>query len=227
MVTLHEGHSDDGFRDEEIHRGFQTRGGASGSELFGVSSSGYYAWKGRNPSRRQLDDMVLRAHIRSQFRLSHETYGSPRMTVELREDGIAVGRHRVARLMRENDLKALQKRRFKKTTDSAHGGPVAPNVLDQDFAADGPDQKWGGHFLYLDGGRLAESGGCRRPVLPSHRRLGHQRPHEEGFGADRPETGLGHASTTVGADPSFRPGGANIARATTESSWPTTRSSLP
>ena len=101
--------------------------------LFGVSTSGYYAWKGRNPSRRQLDDMVLLAHIRSQFRLSHETYGSPRMTVELREDGIAVGRHRVARLMRENGLKAVQRRRFKKTTDSAHGGPVAPNGLDQDL----------------------------------------------------------------------------------------------
>jgi putative transposase len=65
------------------------------------------------------------------------------MTVELREDGIDVGRHRVARLMRDNGLKAMQKRRFKKTTDSAHRGPVAPNLLDRDFAADGPDQKWG------------------------------------------------------------------------------------
>lgn len=123
---------------------------------FGVSTSGYYAWKGRNPSRRQLDDMVLLAHIRSQFRLSHETYGSPRMTVELREDGIAVGRHRVARLMRENGLKAVQRRRFKKTTDSAHGGPVALNVLDQDFAADGPDQKWGADISYI----WTAEGGC-------------------------------------------------------------------
>lgn len=109
--------------------------------LFGVSVSGFYAWKGRKPSRRQLDDMVLLAHIRSQFSLSHETYGSPRMVVELQEDGIDVGRHRVARLMRDNGLKALQKRRFKKTTDSRHGGPVAPNMLDQDFTADGSDQK--------------------------------------------------------------------------------------
>lgn len=93
--------------------------------------------------------MVLLAHIRSQFSLSHETYGSPRMTVELHEDGIAVGRYRVARLMRENGLKALQKRLFKKTTDSAHGGPVAPNMLDQDFAADGPDQKWGADISYI------------------------------------------------------------------------------
>ena len=55
--------------------------------VLGVSESGYYAWKQRGPSRRQLDDMVLLAHIRSQFVLSHETYGSPRMHVELCEDG--------------------------------------------------------------------------------------------------------------------------------------------
>ncbi|MBB4105362.1 hypothetical protein GGQ66_003949 [Rhizobium borbori] len=91
--------------------------------LFGLSVSGYYAWKGRTLSRRQKDDMVLLAHIRSQFSTSHETYASPRMTVELQEDGIQVGRHRVARLMRDNGLKALQKRRYKKTTDSDHGGP--------------------------------------------------------------------------------------------------------
>jgi putative transposase len=84
-----------------------------------------------------------------QFSLSNETYGSPRMTAELNEDGHGVGRHRVARLMRENGLKALQKKRFKKTTDSDHGGPVAPNVLDQNFAADAPNQKWGVDISYI------------------------------------------------------------------------------
>lgn len=117
--------------------------------LFGVSVSGFYAWKGRAPSQRQQDDMVLLAHIRSQFATSHETYGSPRMTVELQEDGIEVGRHRVARLMRDNGLKALQKRRYKKTTDSHHGGPVAPNILDQDFEASAPNQKWGVDISYI------------------------------------------------------------------------------
>jgi putative transposase len=92
--------------------------------LMDVSVSGFYAWKNRDPSKRQLDDMVLLAHIRSQFASSHETYGAPRMHVELKEDGVNVGRHRVARLMRDNGLKALQKCRYKKTTDSGHGGPV-------------------------------------------------------------------------------------------------------
>lgn len=118
-------------------------------DVLGVSESGYFAWKTRGPSRRQLDDMVLLAHIRAQFSASNGTYGSPRMHAELTEDGLAAGRHRVARLMRDNGLKALQKRRYKKTTDSGHGGPVAANLLDQDFACDGPDQKWGADISYI------------------------------------------------------------------------------
>jgi putative transposase len=115
----------------------------------GVSISGYHAWKRRCPSSRQFDDMIILAHIRNQFGLSRETYGSPRMHAELRDDGIQAGRHRVARLMRENSLKARQKTRFKPTTDSNHGEPVAPNLLDQDFSCDGPDQKWGADISYI------------------------------------------------------------------------------
>jgi transposase InsO family protein len=71
------------------------------------------------------------------------------MTRELQDNGFAVGRRRTARLMRENDLKARQKRRFKRTTDSEHSWPVAPNIIDQDFAADGPNQKWGVDISYV------------------------------------------------------------------------------
>jgi putative transposase len=119
------------------------------SALLNVSVSGYYAWKRREPSRRQLDDMVFLAHIRAHFKTSNGTYGSPRMCAELRDEGLGIGRHRTARLMRDNHLKANQKRRFKKTTDSDHGGPVAANLLDQDFACDGPDQKWGVDISYV------------------------------------------------------------------------------
>ena len=119
----------------------------------GVSVSGFYAWKTRPASARQSDDMVMLAHIRSEFSSSNETYGSPRMHAELTESGLAIGlaigRHRVARLMSENGLKARQKTRFKRTTDSDHGGPVAINVLDQDFTAEAPDQKWGVDISYV------------------------------------------------------------------------------
>jgi transposase InsO family protein len=117
--------------------------------LLDVSASGYYAWRNRGPSRRQLDDMVFLAHIRAHFETSNGTYGSPRMHVELRDQGLAIGRHRTARLMRDNQLKANQKRRFKKTTDSDHGGLVAPNLLDQDFSAEEPDRKWGVDISYV------------------------------------------------------------------------------
>jgi len=117
--------------------------------VLGVSASGYFAWKDRPACRRQRDDLVLLAHARSSFALSNGTYGSPRMTRELQDNGFAVGRRRTARLMRENDLKAHQKRRFKRTTDSEHCWPVAPNIIDQDFAADGPNQKWGVDISYV------------------------------------------------------------------------------
>ena len=114
-----------------------------------VSTSGYYAWKNRKASLRQQRDMLLLAHVRSQFLNSNETYGSPRMHAELNEEGIEVGLHRVARIMQENGFKARQKTRFKKTTDSDHGGPVAPNLLDRDFSAEGPNEKWGVDISYV------------------------------------------------------------------------------
>jgi putative transposase len=118
-------------------------------KVLGVSQSGYFAWRGRPASGRQRDDMVLLAHVRSSFALSNETYGSPRMTHELRDQGLRVGRRRVARLMRENGLRARQPRRFKRTTDSLHAFPVAPNLLDQDFSAERPNEKWGADISYI------------------------------------------------------------------------------
>src|SRR4029450_13582674 len=117
--------------------------------VLGVSPSGYFACKGRPACRRQHEDEVLLAHVRSAFALSNGTYGSPRMTRELQDRGLAVGRRRTARLMRENGLKARQKRRFKQTTDSHHAFPVAPNLLEQDFSAERPNQKWAADISYL------------------------------------------------------------------------------
>jgi putative transposase len=118
-------------------------------KILGVSPSGYFAFKDRPACRRQREDVILLAHVRSAFAVSNGTYGSPRMTRDLQDDGLAIGRRRVARLMRDNGLRARQKRRFKRTTDSLHSFPVAPNLLDQDFTASGPNEKWGADISYV------------------------------------------------------------------------------
>lgn len=115
----------------------------------GVSQSGFFAWQDRPACRRQQQDMVYLAHIRTAFALSNGTYGSPRMHRDLVDEGHEIGRHRTARLMGENRLIARQKRRFKRTTDSEHAWPVAPNLVAQDFTADGPDRKWGADISYI------------------------------------------------------------------------------
>ncbi len=114
--------------------------------MLGVSQSGYFAWKDRPACRRQREDLVLLAHARPAFALSNGTYGSQRKTREWQDNGFAVGRRRTARLMRNNDFKARQKRRLKHTT---HSWPVAPNIIDKDFAADHPNQKWGVDTSYV------------------------------------------------------------------------------
>jgi putative transposase len=118
-------------------------------KVLGVSQSGSFAWRSRPMSRRQREELVLLAHLRSAFQLSNGTYGSPRITRELQDAGLVVGRRRTARLMRENGLKARQKRRFTRTTDSHHALPVAPNLLEQDFSAARPNQKWAADISYV------------------------------------------------------------------------------
>lgn len=93
---------------------------------------------------RAMDDMVILAHTRDQHRLSMYSYGRPRMTEELQELGLEVGHRRVGRLMRDNCIKTVRTRKFKATTDSNHSFNIAPNLLDQDFSADAPNQKWAG-----------------------------------------------------------------------------------
>jgi len=105
-----------------------------------VTSRGFRAWRIRPMSQRQRDDMVLLAYIREQHRLSLQSYGRPRMSEELQELGLKVGHRRVGRLMRDNGIKIIRTQKFKATTDSNHTFNIAPNLLDQDFSADGPNQ---------------------------------------------------------------------------------------
>ena len=101
------------------------------------------------PSRHARDDERLGAEIRAIHRTSKQRYGSPRVHAELHNQGRAVGRKRVARLMRENGLSGLVARRFRRTTDSNHKHPVTPNLLGWNFSANAPDRVWVGDITYV------------------------------------------------------------------------------
>jgi putative transposase len=118
-------------------------------EVLGVSRSGYYAWASRSESARAAEDRALASEIRAAHEGSRGRYGSPRVHAELRAHGRRVGRKRVARLMRGMGLAARRKRRFRRTTDSAHAFPVAPNLLGRDFAAAAPDRVWLSDLTYI------------------------------------------------------------------------------
>ena len=115
----------------------------------GVTDRGLRAWKHRPVSHRQRRDMVLLAHIREQHRLSQGSYGRPRMTEELNKLGLRVGHRRVGRLMKQNAICVVRTHKFKATTDSDHTFNIAPNLLQQDFAASQPNQKWAGDITYV------------------------------------------------------------------------------
>jgi transposase InsO family protein len=117
--------------------------------VMNVSPRGLRAFRSRPASRRQQMDMVVLAHIKEQSRLSLGSYGRPRMTEELKEVGVNVGHRRVGRLMRENGVVVERTRKFKATTDSDHTFNIAPNLLDRDFTADRPNQKWAGDISYI------------------------------------------------------------------------------
>jgi transposase InsO family protein len=117
--------------------------------VLGVSTSGYYASQGRLASNHTLRDEALLARIATHHLASKRRYGSPRVHEDLKADGEHVGCKRIARLMRENRLVARTRRRYRKTTDSKHSFPIAPNLLKRDFTAQGPDESWVGDITFL------------------------------------------------------------------------------
>jgi transposase InsO family protein len=110
--------------------------------VLGVSRAGYYAWKGRGPSARARADADLGAEIEAAHARSRRTYGSPRVYRALKARGFRVSRKRIERLMRERGIVARRKRRFRKTTDSRHSFPIAPNTLNREFYAGAPNETW-------------------------------------------------------------------------------------
>ena len=118
-------------------------------ETLRVSVSGYYAWKKRPMSQHQREDQQLAERIHTVYDACRQVYGSPRIHAELRDQGISVSRKRVARLMREQGLSAARRRHRTITTHSEAGARVAPNVLDQDFSATCPNEKWTGDITAI------------------------------------------------------------------------------
>jgi putative transposase len=117
--------------------------------VLGVVRSGYYAWRVRSVSARELRDQQLMRQIQTIFAESRRTYGSPRVQAALKAQGIRTARKRVARLMRHAQLQARQRRRSVRTTDSRHTDPIAPNLLARTFEAEAPNQVWVADITYL------------------------------------------------------------------------------
>ena len=117
--------------------------------VLGVSPSGYYAWRHRKPSKRMLSNVQLTDAIRGLHQQSDGTYGAPRILADLLEMGRRVGRKRVSRLMREADIVGVSRRKGVTTTRRNPAAPSAEDLVDRNFAAEGPDQLWVGDITYI------------------------------------------------------------------------------
>jgi putative transposase len=117
-------------------------------DVLDVSRSGFHAWLNRPTSAREIHDAKLVTAIETSFKASDRTYGARRVWRDLLEEGLACGLHRVERLMRSNVLRARPKRRCK-PKDDGERSVIADNILDRDFQADRPNQKWLADFTYI------------------------------------------------------------------------------
>jgi transposase InsO family protein len=118
-------------------------------EVLGVSRSGYYAWRRRPRSQRDETNAALTETIRDLHEESRRIYGSPRIYAALRRRGIACGRHRVARLMREEGIRSKTKRRFRYIATKREETPAAPNRLERCFTAAHPNRVWASDIIIV------------------------------------------------------------------------------
>jgi len=117
--------------------------------VLGVSRSGYYAWRDRPEAPREAEDAELVVEIKAAHKAGRGNYGSPRVHRELRAKGRRVGKKRVERLMRREGIVGRRKKRFRKTTDSNHSHPIAPNVLERNFDVELPNAAWVTDVTYV------------------------------------------------------------------------------
>ena len=118
-------------------------------DVLGVSTSGYYAWRGRGPSDRDRRDAELSNMIRDIHQASRGTYGSPRILSVLKRSGERVSKKRVARLMRQMGLKGVSPRSVPTTTVSSERQRPAPDLVDRDFEAEAADELWVADITYV------------------------------------------------------------------------------
>lgn len=118
-------------------------------QVLEVSRSGYYSWAKRTTSFRRNENERLLLYIQQAYIRGRGTYGSPRITAELRDNGIQCGKNRIARLMRENGIKAKTKRRFTATTKSRHDLLVAENLLKRKFSTDAANKVWFSDITFI------------------------------------------------------------------------------
>jgi putative transposase len=117
--------------------------------MLSIQRSGYYAFLKRIPGNRGLANKLLDEKIISLFEKHHHRYGAPRLTDELKEQGETCSRNRVARRLKHLKLRARAKKKFKATTDSKHNLPVAKNILNRNFKASSPNEKWCSDITYI------------------------------------------------------------------------------
>lgn len=117
--------------------------------LLEIKPGGFYAWLRRPESNRSKENRRYKKKIVEIHAESDGVYGSRKVRDELLDLGFTAGRHRIARLMRELGLKGCPKKRYRLTTNSTHGFGVAPNHLDREFSADGPNQRWVADITYI------------------------------------------------------------------------------
>jgi len=117
--------------------------------MLSVSPSGYYDWRDRPLSKRAQENVILAAKIKSIFDEEHARAGAKRIKKRLNIEGTKVGRHRIASIMRINGWRAKAARKFKATTNSNHKLPIAPNLLQQNFSASRPNEKWVSDITYV------------------------------------------------------------------------------
>ena len=114
-----------------------------------VSTTGYYAWRGRPESDRSQANRVLLEQIRAAHKRGRGTYGSPRVHRELRAAGVKCSVNRVARLMRRADIRGRRRPKFRRTTNSRHSLPVAPNHLNRKFSVGQVNTAWTADITYI------------------------------------------------------------------------------